>query len=148
MKTAHEEPKHLCTYCGKKFAFGAALRQHISGAHEKDKLAPETCDVCGKVFKGLKVLAGHKKQVHGAQIWRCTQCDAAFSTKARLTKHTYSHLKKRPFNCHLCTSGYYMVDYLKGHYERSHDLTFTNEEIYKYCIRVKVDGSLLKKSDE
>lgn len=144
-KTAHEEPTHLCTYCGRKFPYATYLRRHILDAHERSKISFVKCTKCNKSFKGKRLLHNHIKQVHGELSWNCKSCNAAFTTKARLKKHTFSHLKKRPFNCHLCPSGYYMVQYLKGHYERSHDCTFTNEEVLKVCVRIRVDEELLKK---
>lgn len=143
-KTRHVEPQHLCTYCGRKFAFDKLLQRHIAEKHEAGKHDPHACEVCGKKFLTHRVLLGHMRIVHGEDKFKCKLCDAKFKTLSTLTRHQYSHSKQRPYGCHLCTTGYYRSDYLKGHYESAHQITLTSEEVLTLCVRTKISKELVE----
>ena len=47
----HEEGKHQCKFCGKKFRWNSSLNSHMKSAHpEHGGGVVYPCTVCGKVF--------------------------------------------------------------------------------------------------
>lgn len=146
-KYKHNERKHLCSYCGKKFVYPKELTVHISLKHEANDVDPVDCKECGKQLPNRISLSNHMRFVHTNRTWKCQDCQRCFKSKPSLEKHVFSHLKKRPFNCHICSTGYYMIEYLKNHYIKSHDMRLKNEEVHKYCVRVRIDKNLLEQMD-
>lgn len=141
-RTKHAEKKHKCEYCGKSFSMPHLLDYHIKSSH---LVNPTQCDICGKIFTRSKTMKQHKKIIHGNNYsLTCQVCGRGFKTHSSLIKHKYSHVGKRPFNCHLCPTGYYMLEYLKGHYQRSHALQYSNQEVKDNCIRVKITDEELE----
>lgn len=129
-RTYHRDATFMCDLCGKKFHLKSVMKKHFQRMHLR---VTETCHICQKsMSKGR--LTGHLKTVHSnVRNFSCSKCNLAFKTKQMLRKHSYSHEGKRPFNCHLCATGYYMKQYLMSHYERSHSLQYTLEELSKVC---------------
>lgn len=110
--------------------------------HERS--AAVTCDICNHKFTLMYSLKKHKETVHSNICkYECKICGRGFKVAALLKKHQFSHLSKKPFNCHLCPTGYYMIDYLKSHYLKIHELNFTAQEVKDVCIRINIDKDML-----
>lgn len=119
------------------------MRRHIEEIHNPNHQRV-TCDICGTTVKNERGLLRHKEEVHFSDYkYPCPTCGRAFKTIKMLKKHQFSHLKQKPFNCHICHSGYYMTSSLKDHYFKLHNIQFTSEEVLSVCVRVKIDNNLL-----
>uniref|UniRef100_A0A336M088 CSON009400 protein n=1 Tax=Culicoides sonorensis TaxID=179676 RepID=A0A336M088_CULSO len=126
----HAEKTHTCNECGVSYAFGTDLKRHIERKHE---VHYKDCPICGKTYKKIS-LNGHINSVHlQRRNFACDQCDKTFKSSSQLTKHKYTHGKLRPFMCQECDTGYYMNELLRKHYEREHQIIYSQEEIRKLC---------------
>lgn len=97
----------------------------------------QECPECRRAFDP-KYLKLHMKTVHsGVRMHVCKICNAAFKTPGCLRAHMHSHSKTRPYNCNLCSTGYYQRDYLKKHYKREHGVILTNEELREQSKELK-----------
>lgn len=93
----------------------------------------EECKVCGKKLKSTSMRT-HMSSVHQQlRKHKCDLCDMIFKTAGTLAKHKFSHTKTRPFNCTMCSTGYYQNEYLRKHFERVHGIVYTGADIRKIC---------------
>lgn len=138
----HEEHKFACAHCGKKYSTKRSLTKHVQNVHIRDNYMK--CDVCGKMLLGEQTLKTHMRIVHtDIRKHVCGICGKAFKIAQLLRKHYYSHENKRPLNCHMCTTGYYCVEYLQKHYLRIHGVEYTVQEVRSVCHKVVLDESKL-----
>lgn len=131
----HGELRFFCEECGEGFRLATNLRKHIKSKHIKLK---EICDICGKsvAVVGRK---SHALRHSDVRPYKCpySPCSETFKETSTIMKHVYQHAKLRPFNCLQCSTGYYMVKYLQGHYQRTHGISYTHKETLINCRREK-----------
>ncbi|XP_063709025.1 zinc finger and BTB domain-containing protein 17-like [Culicoides brevitarsis] len=108
----HTEQSAVCPHCGKKCSNAKNLKRHVSNNHEGTKRKK-------------------KNKIPLTREFACDECDAKFLYKSSLKKHKFSHSKTRPYNCHMCFTGYYMNEYLRNHYLRVHGVVHSAKEIRK-----------------
>lgn len=133
IKDVHGEKNFFCHTCGKRFGTKPQLKKHIKHSHDTT-VAP--CDICNKVFT-LRNLKNHKEIHSDYRPHKCPFCTECFKTKGTLKRHLYSHSKTRPYNCLQCETGYYMLSYLKAHYQRKHGVSYSMEDTEKNCRKEK-----------
>lgn len=134
----HEGVTFECDLCNRKLAGKVNLVKHMKSVHGVGYAGRVLCDICGKSFKTRASRKSHIKSVHQKiKKAECSDCGLLFQTKASLQKHQHTHTNTRPFNCHLCQTGYYCTEYLTGHYKRSHNMELTRDELYQVMIRKK-----------
>jgi len=111
------EPDIPCDKCGKMFRTKTSLfvhrrEQHILGDSRKVK-----CDICNRLYKGLRNLKKHK-EVHIDEAYKkfpCLYCNRTFRTKNSLTVHERIHTGETPYICHLCTKNFKRSHHLRNH---------------------------------
>ncbi|KAK7097707.1 uncharacterized protein [Littorina saxatilis] len=102
-RRVHITKEFKCEKCEKVFGFGKDLKRHLL-THEK---AENCCDICGKMYKGTRTLAEHKR-THETDYKKpefpCDFCQKTFSTKYVLAYHVKSeHLgMKKTYLCPTC----------------------------------------------
>ncbi|XP_059223050.1 uncharacterized protein LOC106084789 [Stomoxys calcitrans] len=101
------------------------------------------CEACCKVFRLLKYLRSHKRNVHTSKAkdknakdsemleekYRCDKCPKAFATKKYLTKHQSDVHKPKSFECEICGKSFsrqnVMREHLASHIgEKTHACSF------------------------
>lgn len=63
------------------------------------------CNICGQIFKTMKILAAHTSIVHSqTRPFQCPyeNCSFSFKTKGSLVRHERRHTGQRPFICSKC----------------------------------------------
>lgn len=107
-------PSLSCHYCGKGFGTSQSLKKHERN-HRGEK--PYRCLQCGKGFKKLCYLIGHKI-VHQRRI-QCTVCKKILPSIGDLIQHNRSHQKKGMLQCPDCTLQFqypaHLLRHLKTH---------------------------------
>ena len=99
---AEEEPKFMCTLCGKKL-----MTQRKLLAHEREHGGTiDTCDICGKGFTMVNALAIHKAQMHKKnanpeEIHCCDKCGKQYGNKGSLDRHI-KNVHGEPIKCKHC----------------------------------------------
>ncbi len=145
----HHPVYYPCPHCVKSFSSKSNLKIHIRMLHceerkikelediEKRKSYRYGCDVCGKRFKGLRLLQQHTKGMHSETYYQCPHCVEKFTWLRSYQKHIkLEHgplvLKRR------CGEGRKLLQYIK---ENSLSLGVLQEEdrenieLYKQYIQ-------------
>ena len=76
--------KSSCSYCGKVFPVGKALKQHEM-IHLGIK--PHKCDTCGKNFRVLEQLKSHRRVHTGETPYQCQKCFKKFKFQSSRDNH-------------------------------------------------------------
>ena len=92
----HENKRHSCNTCGKRFTRISSLQDHILAMHGKSKLYK--CDMCEKRFSRKKTLKEHKNIVHSYKekqnnsktLFECDICEEKFKCKGDNRHHIKS----------------------------------------------------------
>ncbi|OUC44231.1 zinc finger, C2H2 type [Trichinella nativa] len=69
--------KHVCSYCGKSYAFLSLLRSH-ERKHTGEK--PFRCAFCDKCFAQRSGLAIHERRHTGVKPYSCHYCEKTFAS--------------------------------------------------------------------
>ena len=148
-----DHPQTCCLSCLEVFPNdpqheGHLLREHINKSHQQQNV----CEICGKVFKGIKSLECHVKVQHfpdtkeffcdrcgkgfsheiplrkhvkfacAMEEWKCEFCSKIFTYRQRLRYHLMVHCEEKPYACKLCGYRSYKADNLSVHVKKSHHL--------------------------
>lgn len=78
-------------------------KQHLP----KDAIKLFRCEVCGKVFKSLRVMQRHRKEQEHYILcrhdWCCPFCGDMLASRRKLYKHMHEmHMEKRIYKCKFC----------------------------------------------
>ncbi|BHF76675.1 hypothetical protein SprV_0501977600 [Sparganum proliferum] len=76
------------------------------------------CNQCRFVFGSLNALCEHTYSLHKA--FRCNYCQAQFTQRSNLQRHSLRHVGFKPFVCAVCSKEYYRKDHLVRHIEITH----------------------------
>ena len=126
MMSSHDDGgPFCCSHCGKELPSRLALN-----AHEKRSHNEQSCPVCFKLVKNLRI---HTLDVHteDSQLrLQCDSCGKGFSEQSKLKKHKMNvHIKTRPFKCrYLCENdiGYNDVSNRNSHERKKHGGLFND----------------------
>ena len=88
VKRAHEEPKHICEDCGKKFFDKQYIPIHKATVHEGKR--PWQCQHCGNSYTRDTALKNHVNSVHLNLRFSCKQCSKSYTQLAHLKIHLKS----------------------------------------------------------
>lgn len=115
-KLKQQGKNFICDTCGKRFAFGCLLRDHIN-LHTG--LKPYLCQECGRAFSQKASLNQHARTHNSVRPYKCTDCTQGFFGKGDLKKHMRKHTGERPYVCEICGEGFSQSSHL-GVHRRSH----------------------------
>ncbi|XP_055593162.1 zinc finger protein 665-like isoform X4 [Uranotaenia lowii] len=112
----HEDPSrlqkkkyyHICDECGKVCNSKQLLVDHKQSNCGQNPI--HECEICGKVFQGIKSLKTHIG-THGEELpFQCQFCDKRFLTRGQIKVHERSHTGEKPYACTFCPKRF-------GHHE-------------------------------
>ena len=135
----HEERKHVCSFCGFKFARRRKLVCHEQSVHMKMK--PHLCSHCGRAFAQKSERKKHEERVHlKLKKAVCDSCGLSFAAKEDLKNHSRTHTGEKPYKCDQCDYRCARLDYLHKH-QRTH----TGEKPYRceHCSMAFTDRTPL-----
>ena len=134
-----------CEKCGALFDTKKSRMDHIQAAHPLYHASTHSCQICQKVFKNIKGLRNHEKNVKCSQMakrrkqtidqaetnlaFKCLRCSVICSSKKSLKNHTRSaHWQELgedealPFRCLPCGKAFLKQSYFEEHQNRYHSL--------------------------
>ncbi len=76
------------------------------------------CNQCRQEFNSLHALEEHTRVEH--ETYRCTECNAKFTQRSNLQRHSLKHVGFKPFRCNVCMKSYFRKDHLMRHMEQHH----------------------------
>ncbi len=115
---------HTCSICGKSFRKECELLDHIRGQHTYER--PFQCDECESAYTKRTLLNRHKREKHPTELTipnQCRRCGKFFARKDTLTRHKKTHLKVKPFKCHICGAYRARRYRLREHIQKCHPET-------------------------
>lgn len=114
----HSGVDWVCSICNRKLATERALKTHLT-THTGNK--PYKCSECNETFINKVVLDRHMR-FHGQmpKLFRCEYCFKQLSTDTSLKSHV-QRLHKNTVQCELCKLEFPNRDYLKDHFQSSHE---------------------------
>jgi len=121
----YHKPKICCPECGKMFAAGKSLRQHVE-KHRKGAFIK--CKICERMFSTYGGMTYHMESHDLPKIYECKEngCTNRFyALPENLKRHqSRSHFLKR-LNCKVsgCTHTSSRKDYLARHYKAHKDIS-------------------------
>ncbi|VUZ47597.1 unnamed protein product [Hymenolepis diminuta] len=77
-----------------------------------------SCNQCGEESPSLSELNQHTWVNHSS--FRCTYCNAKFTQRCNLLRHSLKHVEFKAYTCNICASGYYRKDHLTRHIKEAH----------------------------
>ncbi|XP_039260882.2 uncharacterized protein LOC120337223 [Styela clava] len=102
----HEEKKHVCNVCERKFLYKKDLIVH-GRIHTGEK--PYVCSECGAKFTQKSTLKNHlATHMNHAPKFACNSCDKTYTSSRSLSLHRKEkHAERKPLHtCHDCNKSY------------------------------------------
>uniref|UniRef100_A0A182M7I6 C2H2-type domain-containing protein n=1 Tax=Anopheles culicifacies TaxID=139723 RepID=A0A182M7I6_9DIPT len=142
-KTHRTELRFDCELCSARFKTRSNLNKHSLTKHDRPvaKFQPFKCDRCDKVMLSQSAATYHRqhpcvthrkadptanKVARMSRRYHCELCDAQFSQKIELMRHTLIHEGIRPHRCEVCNRTFRQQGTLTTHMR-----THTDEKPYK-----------------
>ena len=81
-----QEDFYKCDQCGKIFGTHYRRSRHVYISHD---INPQTCDICGNIYRNKMKLAGHIRTVHRVESkpMVCPHCSVPFYNRVKLNSH-------------------------------------------------------------
>lgn len=139
------EKPYACELCGKRFARGGQLQQHII-THGDSSIKKFPCLICGSNFSTAANLRAHQQRHEQGPVHFCEKCSMHFANEVLLkAHHNKMHLKVQSFECEICQST--IVDEELGEHMKTHsnhklhlceicNSTFTQKSQYNVHMRM------------
>lgn len=121
-----------CTHqdCGKSYNLKRQLIYHVK-SHKNNKKSRlkksnytngKICPLCNQEFRSEKGKETHIERMHDPNPtkYKCTQCEASYSSQSTLNVHNLRKHRETTFCCDLCDEKYTMQCDLNQHRKRSH----------------------------
>ncbi|XP_055541565.1 uncharacterized protein LOC129727605 [Wyeomyia smithii] len=105
----HSDTAHTCNVCGKILSDKYTLERHFARFHPLQK--KERCTICTKEVYNLK----HHEAAHKS-LYKCDQCDRAFTFRKSLKRHLLLHDAYLRHKCEICDKSYATADSLRYHF--------------------------------
>ncbi|KAF0290761.1 Zinc finger protein 771 [Amphibalanus amphitrite] len=118
----HEERRHVCPLCPRRFVALHDLQLHSIYKHSDER--PFSCDVCRRTFKTLCILRRHKLRHTGLKPHTCAHCGMTFTHKFAMEAHAVSHQSHR-LKCATCGKKFGLQRSLEQHMRLMH-----RQEVY------------------
>lgn len=113
----HNRKEFHCHICSRKYADQAGFKNHMRiHTNEKKYACSETG--CDQRFHTCNQRLRHIRQVHGGNLFECTECKEQFSHKYGLIKHMVKH--KGLIECSECDKKFVTISQFKAHHKRVH----------------------------
>ncbi|TGZ70287.1 hypothetical protein CRM22_003289 [Opisthorchis felineus] len=131
--------KHVCTICGKNFAFPSLLEIHTP---THDISASLMCEICGRIFRHLPSLNRHKRDDHASQSRErakvlCDECGKAFRGPCDLKRHMHCHSVEKSCFCSSCSQVFPNHGALHKHKLLQHDKVPMDKIAKHECVVCK-----------
>ncbi|CAG9772573.1 unnamed protein product [Ceutorhynchus assimilis] len=119
-KVHTDSPSYTCFECNRSFLGKDDLETHMK-KHSSSK--PFACEECGRTFVFKQGLDRHMDSSHSSGLpYKCSYCEAGFSTSVRLKKHVTEHAGLRPYRCKICHRSFllshHLTRHLRSHYDK------------------------------
>merc|ERR1712129_591273 len=101
-----------CFICEEPFISALDLIEHDKTHNEEESTDPVkqeetfTIDITSNQVERKRVLSDEERTHTGEQLFKCDQCDKAFSQSHNLTRHKRIHTGEKPFKCDLCVNAF------------------------------------------
>lgn len=77
------------------------------------------CSLCSDAFEKATQLTKHQVDAHSLKPFKCTECDASFTSTCHLVRHTKSHgIVQCEFEG--CTKNFESRNLMRKHYRKEH----------------------------
>ncbi len=107
-----------CDFCDKKFT-----QKCHKTRHEKGHTKKVTCEECSAEFNSENDLKKHKSLIH-AEIHKCQFCSKSFKNKFNKKRHELIHTQKVTLKCDQCDAEFTRKNILDKHTLLIHKQTF------------------------
>ncbi|KAH1011626.1 hypothetical protein HUJ04_000954 [Dendroctonus ponderosae] len=118
-----------CEYCGKQFNRHQHWSAHIRSKHTFEK--PYKCTLCEASFTTSHSLLVHKRNHNNEKPYICSTCGKRFVCSGDLFHHNKIHLNKKEYECTICQKRFNTTSILRTHKIVKH----TEPQDWKYlCL--------------
>ncbi|GJQ85212.1 hypothetical protein Trydic_g13054 [Trypoxylus dichotomus] len=113
-RRVHKNESHACHLCDRTFKRKKILDDHLE-QHNRKRTRDYVCELCGKLFQGLRSLRGHSACHITEKSFLCVTCGKGFPTQMRLSMHQRRHSTLKRFSCKQCGKAFLGPSELKRH---------------------------------
>ena len=111
----------LCEICEIRYNDKYDLIEHCESHQTKD--SKYACNYEGCTYKKKKVsdvFFHAQNDHHGAQYFKCDQCNKPFTFLNNLSNHIKSHNRRKYYVCPICQVSYTSLPHIKAHFKEKH----------------------------
>lgn len=107
-KAEQATPEFVCDLCSKRSKTKRGMSLHIKVSHLKGKIdkIPCTFPGCKRKFNDQLILDCHLRQHEGKCPYQCHICSLQVKTLSSLRNHLLAHGKVRAFKCSYCDAAF------------------------------------------
>lgn len=92
-----------------------------SCSHTEDN-SEHKCDICGKVFKHIRMLNRHRRNHSPYKKYKCNFCTKGFNDSFDLKRHVRTHTGVKPYKCNHCEKSFTQRCSLESHLDKIHGI--------------------------